>query len=145
MIDIFSQINNRLSRLETGGKRNEQKTAVTQVQQTIVPGGIHTFRFDVPWDDANVDINPKGTFYWTAYLGSVHVNNRFPVGANGNIEPSLFFTILSQWYEKGKLDSEENKSHYAMTVVNNDFANNRTMIIRSRWVYIAGSTGTTAS
>lgn len=143
--EVVAALNTRVSRLETGGKRNQLETAITEVQETIVAGGFHTFRFSVPWDDPNVNINPRGQFYWTAYLNSVHENNRWPIGENGNIEPLLFFGVFSYWHEKNSLEGNENESHFTLTVVNNDFTGSGTIIIRFRWLYVAGSTGVTAS
>lgn len=139
----MSDLSRRIDRLEVGGRGNELETAVTEVTETVAANGFSTQRFELAFDDANITQNPKGLFYFSAYLDTVSANSRWPIGDDGT--GNYILMRINWWYEKTPIDADNSKSYVKLYIGNLDSSNSHDIIIRSRWLYVAGSAGTTAS
>lgn len=146
----LANINKRIDRLETGGRKSDD-VLITPIEEQFVlvsEGSSSRILVDLNWDD-NINQQPHGQLYWSLYVASggyaTGSDNLWPTGSAFGVSD----TEVTVWDNLKATSADPNSSNVIFLVQNFhlpiDFPEDFYYTLRYRWVYLSGQAGVEAS
>ncbi len=132
--DYIAHLGQRVSNLETGGRRIVRVSEPGNAQTTLAPNNWVSFSVKLTWPD--LTYNPHANFYYALYVDGQTSDDIWPYGSNLNSnQRDLVFSVYGNL-----VDLDEKTSSEAIYLKNTD-TNTHTYYLEVGSSYISGQTG----
>lgn len=136
--DYIADLNQRVNRLETGGKPIVESNSGGVTPFTLPAGATATVTTTISWADANITAKMMANYYQSFYIGTDNSSAHYwPEG--GSIDSSKHH--ISWFYDFVNTNNEDFKETVIKTRVENKDSGSHDYYLRNGYVFIGGQSG----